>query len=48
MTAMQHWDLRSLEVAPHQPEVLQSQGEGRSIVIQLPAGEALGDRKSVV
>jgi quercetin dioxygenase-like cupin family protein len=45
MTAMQHWDLRSLEVAPHQPEVLQSQGEGRSIVIQLPAGEALGEHQ---
>ena len=42
---MQHWDLRSLEVAPHQPEVLQSQGEGRSIVIQLPAGEALGEHQ---
>ena len=45
MIAMQHWDLRSLEVAPHQPEVLQSKGEGRSIVIQLPAGEALGEHQ---
>ena len=42
---MQHWDLRSLAVAPHQPEVLQSEGEGRSIVIQLPAGEALGEHQ---
>jgi redox-sensitive bicupin YhaK (pirin superfamily) len=42
---MQHWDLRSLSVAPHQPEVLQSEGEGRSIVIQLPAGEALGEHQ---
>ena len=42
---MQHWDLRSLSVAPHQPEVLQSEGEGRSIVIQLPAGDALGEHQ---
>ncbi len=42
---MQHWDLRKLEVAPHQPEVLQSEGEGRSIVIQLPSGEALGEHQ---
>jgi quercetin dioxygenase-like cupin family protein len=45
MPTMQHWDLRSLPVAPHQPEVLQSEGEGRSIVIQLPAGEALGEHQ---
>jgi quercetin dioxygenase-like cupin family protein len=45
MATMQHWDLRSLSVAPHQPEVLQSEGEGRSIVIQLPAGEALGEHQ---
>src|SRR5947199_170508 len=45
MTAMRHWDMRSLDVAPHQPEVLQSEGEGRSIVIQLPAGEALQEHQ---
>jgi quercetin dioxygenase-like cupin family protein len=45
MLTMQHWDLRSLSIAPHQPEVLQSEGEGRSIVIQLPAGEALGEHQ---
>jgi len=42
---MQHWNLRSIDVAPHQPEVLQSEGEGRSIVIQLPAGEALQEHQ---
>jgi redox-sensitive bicupin YhaK (pirin superfamily) len=42
---MQSWDLRSLDVQPHQPAVLQSEGEGRSIVIQLPAGEALGEHQ---
>jgi len=42
---MESWDLRSMEVAPHQPAVLQSEGEGRSIVIQLPAGEALQEHQ---
>lgn len=42
---MQHWDLTSLPVEPHQPEVLQSEGEGRSILIYLPAGERLQDHQ---
>jgi quercetin dioxygenase-like cupin family protein len=42
---MLRWDLRSLDVAPHQPEVLHSEGEGRSILIQLPAGEALQEHQ---
>jgi quercetin dioxygenase-like cupin family protein len=42
---MLRWDLRSLDVAPHQPEVLHSEGEGRSILIQLPAGEALKEHQ---
>jgi redox-sensitive bicupin YhaK (pirin superfamily) len=43
---MQHWDLRTLEVRPHQPEILQSdRGEGRAIAIHLPAGERLQDHE---
>lgn len=42
---MQHWDLRSMTVAPHRPEVLHSEGEGRSIAIHLPAGEELQDHQ---
>jgi quercetin dioxygenase-like cupin family protein len=38
---METWDLSNLEVQPRQPEVLSSDDEGRAIVIQLPAGEAL-------
>jgi quercetin dioxygenase-like cupin family protein len=34
-----------VEVAPHQPEVLHSEGEGRSILIVLPAGEALQEHQ---
>jgi quercetin dioxygenase-like cupin family protein len=39
---MEHWDLRTLDVVPRQPRILHSaRGEARSIVINLPAGEAL-------
>ena len=43
---MQHWDLRSIDVEPHRPQVLQSaRGEARAIAIQLPAGEQLTDHE---
>ncbi len=42
---MQTWDTRSLDVQPHSPQVLQSDDEGRSIIIQLPAGEELGEHR---
>jgi len=43
---MRHWDLRALDVIPHQPEVLHSEGEGRTIVINLPAGERLQEHQT--
>jgi quercetin dioxygenase-like cupin family protein len=43
---MEHWDLRTLDVQPHQPRVLQSaRGEARSIAIHLPAGEGLQEHQ---
>ena|SRR3954449_4301171 len=43
---MEHWDLRSVDVAPHKPEILHSaRGEARSILIALPAGEELHDHE---
>jgi redox-sensitive bicupin YhaK (pirin superfamily) len=39
---MEHWDLRTLQVEPHQPKILHSaRGEARSIAILLPAGEEM-------
>jgi quercetin dioxygenase-like cupin family protein len=35
------WDIRSLDVQPHQPQVLRSDGEARVIAINLPSGEQL-------
>jgi len=44
--AMEHWDLRALDIEPHQPQILQSdRGEGRAIAIHLPAGEHLQDHE---
>ena len=43
---MEHWDLRTLDVQPRQPQILHSvRGEARSIAINLPAGEALQDHE---
>ncbi len=43
---MEHWDLRTLDVQPHQPQILHSsRGESRTIAIQLPAGEELQDHE---
>ena len=44
--AMEHWDLRTLDVQPHQPQILHSsRGESRTIAIHLPAGEELQDHE---
>ena len=42
---MQTWDTRSLDVQPHHPQVLHSDNEGRTIVINLPAGEELQEHQ---
>ena len=42
---MLHWDLRSMPVEVHRPEVLQSDGEGRAIAINLPAGDLLQEHQ---
>ena len=43
---MEHWDLVTLDVEPHKPQVLHStRGEARSIALLLPAGEELQDHQ---
>jgi quercetin dioxygenase-like cupin family protein len=43
---VEHWDLRNLTVEAHEPLILHSsRGEARSVVLQLPAGEALDDHQ---
>ncbi|HEY1357929.1 MAG TPA: cupin domain-containing protein [Thermoleophilaceae bacterium] len=42
---MDSWDIASLDVQPHQPEVLRSDDEARVIAINLPAGEELQEHQ---
>jgi quercetin dioxygenase-like cupin family protein len=43
---VEHWDLRSLAVAPHRPQILHSvRGQARSVALHLPAGECLQDHQ---
>ena len=43
---MEHWDLTTLAVESHRPQILQSaRGEARAIAIHLPAGEQLQDHE---
>jgi quercetin dioxygenase-like cupin family protein len=43
---MDHWDLRTIDVQPRQPQILQSErGQGRAIALTLPAGEELQDHE---
>lgn len=43
---MDSWDIRSLDVEPHHPQVLRSDGEVRVIAINLPAGEELQEHQT--
>jgi redox-sensitive bicupin YhaK (pirin superfamily) len=38
---METWDVRSLQIEAHHPQVLRSDDETRAIAIHLPAGEEL-------
>jgi quercetin dioxygenase-like cupin family protein len=38
---MRSWDISTLDVQAHNPTVLDSEQEGRAILIHLPAGERL-------
>ena len=42
---MDTWDIATLDLQPHQPEVLRSYDETRVIAINLPAGEGLQEHQ---
>jgi quercetin dioxygenase-like cupin family protein len=42
---MESWDIGSLDVAPHHPQVLRSDDETRAIAIYLPGGEELQEHQ---
>jgi quercetin dioxygenase-like cupin family protein len=43
---LETWDIASLDVQPHKPEVLRTDKEARLIVIQLPAGGQMQDHQT--
>ncbi len=42
---MQSWDLKTLEAEPHQPRILASGEDARTIMLALPAGEELQEHE---
>ncbi|HSR94889.1 MAG TPA: cupin domain-containing protein [Solirubrobacterales bacterium] len=42
---MQSWDLKAVEAEPHQPQILASADDARTIVLRLPAGEELQEHE---
>ena len=43
---MESWDVRSLQVEPHHPQVLHTDAHSRAITIDLPEGESLQDHQT--
>jgi quercetin dioxygenase-like cupin family protein len=42
---MNSWDIRSLELRPHSPEVLSTTGDARAVALELAAGDSLRDHQ---
>ena len=42
---MESWDIRSLDIEAHKPQVLRSDEETRAIAIHLPSGEQLQEHQ---
>lgn len=42
---MESWDLKSVDVEPHQPRILASADDARTILLRLPEGEELQEHE---
>jgi redox-sensitive bicupin YhaK (pirin superfamily) len=42
---MKSWDLKAVEVAPHEPQILSTAEDARAIALQLPAGEEMQEHE---
>jgi hypothetical protein len=42
---MESWDLKTVAVEPHQPRILASAGDARTILLHLPEGEELQEHE---
>jgi quercetin dioxygenase-like cupin family protein len=43
---MESWDVRSMQVEPHHPQVLRSNANSRAIAIDLPHGDRLQEHQT--
>ncbi|HEY1286330.1 MAG TPA: hypothetical protein VGF04_09595 [Solirubrobacterales bacterium] len=42
---MRNWDLKTTEAGPHEPQILSTADDARTILIDLPAGEELQEHE---
>jgi redox-sensitive bicupin YhaK (pirin superfamily) len=42
---MKSWDLKTIEAAPHEPQILATADDARTILLHLPAGEQLQEHE---
>ena len=42
---MKHWSLKEAGVKPHQPQILSSNGDARTVLLNLPGGEELQEHE---
>jgi|SRR3954447_20990924 len=42
---MESWDLKTVDVAPHQPRILASADDARTILLRLPDGEEMQEHE---
>lgn len=42
---MKSWNLRTVDLRPHSPEILSSSEDARAVVLEIPAGESLQDHQ---
>ena len=42
---MKSWDLKTADVAPHEPQILSTDGDARAIALNLPAGEEMQEHE---
>ncbi len=42
---MKSWSMRDVEVEAHEPQILSSDGDARTVVLQLPQGEELQEHE---
>lgn len=42
---MRSWDLTAVDVSPHEPQILASADDARTIVLHLPAGEEMREHE---